>query len=582
LYKSATLLDKSDLSRPYLCITFSTFMNYTSVNRLIDLILFVLAFLWITPVISAQDTEYKELTDRLILDGNAYPDLRELLLPRLENKPTAKEQLYLYNRLSRIDNILGNTLQSREWANKAALLINETSDSLLIYEHRLTLCEAKMSASAFTGLLPELENIRLYTQKNNLHYQHKRVLTLLGTLYFLENKHDQSLRYLQEALQVAQQIPAPYNTTIDKINITIPTFILNKEKAISQVLKHLEEAQGNNDTISLTMAYLVLGQYYLQNQQTDQWEEILEKTIQFTAQSRFTVVYQLVANQQLTNYINKEKYQEAIQLGNKLLNDTRINEFNTYGAMHLDSLMYLAYLGVEDNQKAIFYLKNYYEKALKQKESSHLRELDYLQAQHELDEKNLLISKSKLQIKQQKKRFIILLLASLFIITLLSFIIIFKILKQRYTRQLFIKERAVDKLLQQEVAPDLEQNDRSELYNDMIRLIEEERLYLNPQLDQKMLVSLLHTNKQYLYEAISQHQDANFKHIINQYRVQEAKRMMEKHLASGKSFGFDAIYLDAGFNSITSYYRAFKTFTGLTPKEYLNELQQELKEKQSN
>lgn len=545
-------------------------------------LLYLLTVAWLNPVASAQHDDYHKLAERNILDGNTYPDLRQILLLELENRKLPEEQLYLYNRLSRIDNILGNTLQSREWANKAALLINQTSDSLLIYEHRLTLSEAKISAAEFTGLLPELERIRLYTEKNNLQYQHKRVLTLQGTLYFLENKHDQSLQYLQEALQVAQQIPAPYKTTIDKINITIPTYLLNKEKAISQVKKYLEEASENKDTLALTMAYLVLGQFYLQNQQHDKWEQTLEKTIQLTAQSRFTVVYHIVANQQLANYINKKKYQAAIQLGNKLLNDTRINELNTFGALHLDSLMHLAYLGTENHTKALFYLKNYFEKAIKQKETSHLRELDYLQAQHELDEKNLLISKSELQIKQQKKQFIILMLASLFIITLLSFLIVFRLIKQRYTRQLFIKERAVDKLLKQETNQDTDQNNRSELYNDMIRLIEEERLYLNPQLDQKMLVAMLHTNKQYLYEAISQHQDTNFKHIINQYRINEAKLLMEKHLFSGKSFGFDAIYLDAGFNSITSYYRAFKTFTGLTPKEYLSELQQELKEKQSD
>lgn len=557
-------------------------MNLNYVFRLRALIFFLQFAAVSHTVVTAQTSDLLTYTERNILNGNTYPALRELLIPELKKRTSPKEQLYFLNKLSRIDNILGNTLQSREWANQAELLIPQIHDSLLLYEHRLTMCEAKMSAAEFQGLLPELESIRKYCSSNHHRFLYKRVLTLLGSIYFLDNNYEQSKAHFNHALIIAQQLPSPYSTTIDKINITIPLFMQDKESATRKVLLHVDEAYREKDTLALTMGYLVLGQFYLQQQQTDKWEEILNKTIKLTANSKFTVVYQLVSHEILANHIAKKQYEDAVALGNMLLDDPRLNQLNSLSALHLDSLVYLAYLGTGDYKKALLHFQNYYSKSIRLKETSHLKELNYLQSKHEIQQKNLQLHKSRLLLQQQKKRFVVLLLSSLFVIALLSFLILFKSQKKRYTHQLFIKEREVEKLIQQENNKEAEQNDRSELYHAMIKLIEEERLFLNPQLDQKMLVSMLHTNKQYLYEAISQHQDSNFKHIINQYRVNEAKKLMEQYVSSGKTFSFDAIYLDSGFNSITSYYRAFKTFTGLTPKEYLYELQQELKENPMN
>jgi len=67
----------------------------------------------------------------------------------------------------------------------------------------------------------------------------------------------------------------------------------------------------------------------------------------------------------------------------------------------------------------------------------------------------------------------------------------------------------------------------------MMRLIEEQKLYLNPQLDHKLLVTLLRTNKSYLYRAISHHGMDHFKNIINHFRVREAKSLLEAQCTEG-------------------------------------------------
>jgi AraC-like DNA-binding protein len=110
--------------------------------------------------------------------------------------------------------------------------------------------------------------------------------------------------------------------------------------------------------------------------------------------------------------------------------------------------------------------------------------------------------------------------------------------------------------------------DRRDLYGEMLRMIEDQKLYLNPELNQKIMVMLLGTNRNYLSQAINQHTDEHFTQIINRYRVNEAKRLLEQRTNTEDEFPPEEVYTIAGFNSITSYYRIFKHFTGLTPKEY--------------
>jgi YesN/AraC family two-component response regulator len=82
------------------------------------------------------------------------------------------------------------------------------------------------------------------------------------------------------------------------------------------------------------------------------------------------------------------------------------------------------------------------------------------------------------------------------------------------------------------------------------------------------MVMLLGTNRNYLSQAINQHTDEHFTQIINRYRVNEAKRLLEQRTNTEDEFPPEEVYTIAGFNSTTSYYRIFKHFTGLTPKEY--------------
>jgi len=65
------------------------------------------------------------------------------------------------------------------------------------------------------------------------------------------------------------------------------------------------------------------------------------------------------------------------------------------------------------------------------------------------------------------------------------------------------------------------------------------------------------------------HAGSNFPDYINKYRVKEAKKLLGDNNFS--AYTIVAIGLECGFNSKSTFYYAFKKFTGLTPTAYRKE-----------
>ena len=110
------------------------------------------------------------------------------------------------------------------------------------------------------------------------------------------------------------------------------------------------------------------------------------------------------------------------------------------------------------------------------------------------------------------------------------------------------------------------------LFTELRDAFARQKLYLDPELNLKAVIKILGTNKKYLYQAISENSDENFRAFINRYRVDEVKKIMENGMQNNEQINLSEMYASAGFNSSVSFYRAFKQVTGLTPRDYLHEM----------
>ena len=100
-------------------------------------------------------------------------------------------------------------------------------------------------------------------------------------------------------------------------------------------------------------------------------------------------------------------------------------------------------------------------------------------------------------------------------------------------------------------------------------LMEAQKPYLESQLSLKSLALKLKTNPSVLSAAIIQNFKKNFNDFVNEYRVQEYLTLSNQ--SQYDHYTLLALAMECGFNSKSTFNRAFKKNTGRTPKEMKND-----------
>ena len=103
------------------------------------------------------------------------------------------------------------------------------------------------------------------------------------------------------------------------------------------------------------------------------------------------------------------------------------------------------------------------------------------------------------------------------------------------------------------------------------QLFETDNTYKNPNLTLSDIANLLNTNRNIISKVINQEFDMNFNDFVNKKRAEAVILMLQNGEHSNNTLL--SIALDCGFNSKTTFNRAFKKHTSLTPKQYISKYQ---------
>lgn len=112
----------------------------------------------------------------------------------------------------------------------------------------------------------------------------------------------------------------------------------------------------------------------------------------------------------------------------------------------------------------------------------------------------------------------------------------------------------------------IEENEKELLKEKIIKHMEQHRPYLEPELSLDELAAQLQMKPRALSQVINESIGQTFFDFINQYRINEAKKMLDK-LADPKITVQEVLYA-VGFNSKSSFNTIFKKQTGFTPSEF--------------
>lgn len=98
------------------------------------------------------------------------------------------------------------------------------------------------------------------------------------------------------------------------------------------------------------------------------------------------------------------------------------------------------------------------------------------------------------------------------------------------------------------------------------QLLEVEYMYRDPNLSRDLVAEKLGISTGYLSQLINTLTQRNFASYINAFRVENVKDMIVD--PAFVKYSILAIGLEAGFNSKTTFYKAFKAETGMTPNQF--------------
>jgi YesN/AraC family two-component response regulator len=414
----------------------------------------------------------------------------------------------------------------------------------------------------------------------------------MGNISLQNKKYQKSLDFYLEALSVSEATQDSSSLKVDNYNIGLAYSQLDEhEKSNEFLLKSAQMAEKENALDLLGRAYGSIADNYLDQRNFEAQETYLKKANEIAEKTGNKQLLAMGLAGLTEAALRKNNPGQAILLGKESLKNLQDRPVIQLQAK-VDSMLYVAFKSTGDYKNALTQLEGYDKTLLTIRNQAQKEKLDQLTLEFEVEKKDMLIQNqaTNLEKEKAKTRLLIIGIAS---ISMFGFFVSYINIKNSRTRKiLFRKEKEIDFQLSQikhvnssnpeeevlSLDKELEESqDHQKLFREVVQIIQERKLYLDPKFNQQSLLNEFNTNRQYLYEAISKNGDDNFRGIINRFRVNEAKYLISEKIKNTLPVDFGTLSEKSGFNSYPTFYRSFKNLTGLTPNEFTKEFKNDLK-----
>lgn len=526
---------------------------------------------------------------------NEAKTLIEVQLAQPDNL-SLEQRVYYLNRKSQAELLQGAFSESLASAKNSEKLLDSSPQSLLWGETFRAVCYAYIRTGKLDSALLYAEKLYDFSKKENDFLFRRAALVAMGNISLQNKRYQKSLDFYLEALSVSEAAQDSNNLKVDNYNIGLAYSQLDEhEKSNEFLLKAAQMAEKENALDLLARAYGSIADNYLDQRNYEAQETYLKKANEIAQKTGNKQLLAMGLAGLTESALRKNNPNQAILLGKESLKNLRDRPIIQLQAK-VDSMLYVAFKSTGDYKNALTQLEGYDITLLTIRNQAQKEKLDQLTLKFEVEKKDLLIQNqaTNLEKEKAKTRLLIIGIAS---ISMFGFFVSYINIKNSRTRKiLFRKEKEIDfqlthikdvnsSIATQDVLSldkELEESlDHQKLFREIVKIIEERKLFLDPKFNQQSLLNEFSTNRQYLYEAISKNGDDNFRGLINRFRVNEAKYLISEKIKNTLPIDFGTLSEKAGFNSYPTFYRSFKSLTGLTPNEFTKEFKHELKKENS-
>ncbi|MFZ4400636.1 MAG: helix-turn-helix domain-containing protein [Bacteroidales bacterium] len=195
----------------------------------------------------------------------------------------------------------------------------------------------------------------------------------------------------------------------------------------------------------------------------------------------------------------------------------------------------------------------------------------------------ILIKIRNLKILHEKNKRIILqqylIIGLLILVILIWTYIVLQKRKLKTANKQIVKSTSKLIRLEEELSQSNAMHRSDKLFMKLEKLMKEEKAYIDSGITLSILSNKLDTNQTYLSQLINKYYGVNFNDYINEQRIKELLKYLNDD--NYKKYKIDYLAEIVGFKVSSTFYNAFKKYTGLTPSAFKN-LNLEMMKKDKN
>lgn len=481
----------------------------------------------------------------LIVVGNLYAKLDEFqkaldyYLKAEENKSYINDYdlVILYNSIGTNYQNMGDYRNAIKAFESAFQKCDPDKSNIALAKTYVNIGNLYIAWNKNEAALEYLEKGLEFSKAKGFEQLQRTILTLIAEIYFESGNFNESKNYYTRVLEIPDGIQDKYNEARAYNGLAkISGRELNYKDAIAYSLKALKLFEETERPFYIANTHYILAENYLHTSNTAKAKEHLDIASDIANKNSLKELIAEISllHARYNNIVNNGRdseryYEEYIELKNSLFEEQN-QELLARFQVELDNL-------IKDSQL---------------KEAQSLNQIKEI----ELSEK-------------KKQLFFILVIALLLLISAFVFAIMYA-RKQKANRILFLKNKELlereSKIQKKNEGVEIQESLQNEIIQRLVNQQNENRVHLRNDISLYSLSKLLGTNSSYLSKIIQLNYNSNFSTYLNKCRVLEAQKMiLDKNFSN---YTIDAISQECGYKSKSTFNKAFKEFTGLTPKEF--------------
>lgn len=432
----------------------------------------------------------------------------------------------------------------------------------------------------------------------------------IGDFYFHANLFDKAEQYYKQVLQLKGE-PHGWrtfryvviNNNFGEIEIKRGNY-KSAESYFNKTLDYINSYTGgklaHDDSVRLAYTYSLLAKVGYLQKNYPLAEKHYRSSLFFTKSTKWRVTLPTLYNVKSNLLLNKNQYDSAFiylkkaYAENKILNEPE-------NAVEISKSFANAYQKINDYKNAFLWNMRY--EHVKDSIASKINSAAYLQLKAEKENEANLSTINNLEHEEK------ILLGTIASITISFLVILFMLIRLRKADKKLI-QKSIEivgiedehKLLNAEAIMEsqpeenfLTGKDEAEVSDStsepeppnvqlihlsakLEKLMNEEKVYLNPEITIDEVAARLNSNRTYVSKAIRLFHNSNFMTYINDYRIKEAVRIISNKKSS--MYSLEGLGKEVGFNNRITFTSAFKKYTGVTPSFFTKNLSSSRKEEE--